>query len=91
MVATNSLNESKVDFSFDISHYITIDEQISLGKIAKETTCANCGTFEGEVELTPFIFEYKQHAKETLFKETEDEFRLREKVICGLFQVEAVF
>ena len=91
VVATNSLNESKVDFSFDISHYIAIDEQISLGKIAKETTCANCGTFEGEVELTPFIFEYKQHAKETLFKETEDEFRHREKVICGLCQVEAVF
>jgi hypothetical protein len=88
-VATNSLNESKVDFCFDIGNYLAIDEEISLEKIAKENVCANCGAFEGEVELTPFVFEDKQHAKETLFKETEDEFRHREKVICGLCQVEA--
>ncbi|MCW3995988.1 MAG: HD domain-containing protein [Candidatus Bathyarchaeota archaeon] len=90
VVAVNSLNESKVDFCFDISNYIAIDGEISLEKIARENTCANCGVFEGEVELTPFIFEYKQHAKETLFKETEDEFRHREKVVCGLCQVEAM-
>ncbi len=89
VVAINSLNESKVDFCFDIGNYLAIDEESSLEKIAKENVCANCGTFEGEVELTPFIFEYKQHAKETLFKETEDEFRHREKVVCGLCQVEA--
>ncbi len=89
VVAINSLNESKVDFCFDIGNYIAIDEEVSLEKIAKENVCANCGTFEGEIELTPFIFEYKQHAKETLFKETEDEFRNREKVVCGLCQVEA--
>ena len=91
VVATNSLNESKVDFCFNIGDYITVDEEISLERIAKEKPCANCGVFEGEVELTPFVFEYKQHAKETLFKETEDEFRRREKVICGLCQVEAIF
>jgi hypothetical protein len=91
VVATNSINESKIDFCFDIGKYIAIDDEISLEKIARENICANCGTFEGEVELTPFIFKYKQHAKETLFKETADEFRDREKVICGLCQVEATF
>jgi len=90
VVAVNSLNESKVNFCFDIGNYIAIDEEISLEKFAKDNVCANCGTFEGEVELTPFIFEYKQHAKETLFKETEDEFRHREKVVCGLCQIEAM-
>jgi hypothetical protein len=91
VVATNSLQESKIDFRFDIGDYLAIDDEISIEKIAKENPCANCGAFEGEVELTPFVFEYKQHAKETLFKETEDEFRHREKVICGLCQIEAVF
>jgi hypothetical protein len=90
VVAANSLSESNVDFCFDIGNYVAVDEEISLEKIAKENVCANCGTFEGEVELTPFVFEYKQHAKETLLKETEDEFRHREKVVCGLCQVEAV-
>ncbi len=89
VVAVNSLNNSNIDFCFDIGDYLAIDDEISLGKIAKKNVCANCGLFEGEVELTPFVFEYKQHAKETLFKETEDEFRHREKVVCGLCQVEA--
>jgi len=89
VVATNSINESKIDFCFDIGGYIAIDDEISFEKIAKEIVCANCGTFEGEVELTPFLFKYKQHAKETLFKETVDEFRDREKIVCGLCQIEA--
>jgi len=91
VVAVNSLRKSSVDFSFDVGEYLTIDDEVSLGKVAKENPCANCSVFEGEVELTPFIFEYKQHAKETLFKETENEFRSRENVICGLCQIEAVF
>jgi len=91
VVAVNSLDSSTVDFCFDIGDYLAIDDEVALGKIAKENPCANCGVFEGEVELTPFIFEYKQHAKETLFKETEDEFRSREKMICGLCQIEAIF
>lgn len=91
VVAVNSLGRSAVNFSFDVGDYLAVDDQVSLGKIARENPCANCSVFEGEVELTPFIFEYKQHAKETLFKETEDEFRSREKVICGLCQIEAIF
>lgn len=91
VVATNSINESKVEFCFNVGDYLVIDDQISLEKIAKENPCANCGTFESEVELTPFLFEYKQHSKETLFRETEDDFRHREKVICGMCQIEAVF
>jgi hypothetical protein len=90
-VAVSSIQESTVDFSFDVSDYLAIDHEISLRRIAKANPCANCGVFEGEVELTPFVFEYKQHAKETLFKETEHEFRHREKVICGLCQIEAMF
>ena len=91
VVATNSINGSKIEFCFNVGDYLIIDDQISLEKIAKENPCANCGTFESEVEITPFVFEYKQHAKETLFKETEDDFRHREKVICGLCQIEAIF
>jgi len=90
VVALNSINESAVDFQFDVGSYLTIDDDVSLAKIAKENPCANCGVFEGEVELTPFAFEYKQHAKETLFKETEKEFRDRVKVVCGLCQIEAI-
>ncbi len=91
IVAVNSLRESVIDFHLDIEAYLAIDDDISLEKLAKGNPCANCGAFEGEVELTPFAFEYKQHAKETLFKETEKEFRQREKAICGLCQIEAVF
>jgi len=91
IVAVNSLRESRVDFRFDVGNYLAIDDEVPLAKIAKETPCANCGVFEGEVELTPFAFEYKQHAKETLFKETEKEFRHRDKVVCGLCQIEAIF
>jgi hypothetical protein len=91
IVAVNSLERSTVDFCFDVEDYLAVDDEVSLGKIAKKNSCANCGVFEGEVELTPFVFEYKQHAKETLFKETEDEFRSRESVICGLCQIEAIF
>ena len=91
IVAVNSLERSTVDFCFDVEDYLAVDDEVSLGKIAKKNSCANCGVFEGEVELTPFVFEYKQHAKETLFKETEDEFRSRERVVCGLCQIEAIF
>jgi hypothetical protein len=91
VVAINSLQGSAIDFHFDVEEYLAIDDEISLRKIAKLNPCANCGVFEGEVELTPFVFEYKQHAKETLFKETEEEFRHRERVICGLCQIEAIF
>jgi hypothetical protein len=90
VVAVNSINESTVDFRFDAENYLSVDDEVSLARIAKENPCANCGVFEGEVELTPFAFEYKQHAKETLFKETEKEFRDRVKVICGLCQIEAI-
>jgi len=91
IVAINSLRESTIDFCFNIEDYLAVDDEVSLEKLAKGNSCANCGAFEGEVELTPFAFEYKQHAKETLFKETENEFRKREKVVCGLCQIEAVF
>ncbi|MEM2129832.1 MAG: hypothetical protein QXZ70_04455 [Candidatus Bathyarchaeia archaeon] len=91
IVALGSLNGSTVDFHFDVGNYLAIDDEVPLSKIAQEAPCANCGVFEGEVELTPFAFEYKQHAKETLFKETEKDFRQRVKVICGLCQIEAIF
>ena len=90
VVAVNSISESSVNFRFDAENYLAVDDEVSLARIAKENPCANCGVFEGEVELTPFAFEYKQHAKETLFKETEKEFRDRIKVICGLCQIEAI-
>lgn len=90
VVAVNSIRASKIDFSFDAAKFLAIDDYLPLDNLARENPCANCGAFEGEVPLTPFIFEYKQHAKETLFKETEDEFRDRKKVICGLCQVEAL-
>jgi len=90
VVAVNSIKESTVDFRFDVGNYLTVDDEVSLARIAKENPCANCGVFEGEVELTPFAFEYKQHAKETLLKETEKKFRDRIKVVCGLCQIEAV-
>lgn len=91
VVAVNSLEESAINFNFDVEDYIAVDDEVSLTKIATKNPCANCGVFEGQVELTPFVFEYKQHAKETLFKETEHEFRHREKVVCGLCQIEAIF
>jgi len=90
VVAVNSINESAVDFRFDVGNYLAVDDEVPLARIAKENPCANCGVFEGEVELTPFAFEYKQHAKETLFKETEKEFRDRIKVVCGICQIEAI-
>ena len=90
VVAVNSINESAADFRFDVGNYLAVDDEVSLARIAKENPCANCGVFEGEVELTPFVFEYKQHAKETLFKETEKKFRDRTKVVCGLCQIEAI-
>jgi len=90
VVAVNSIKESAVDFRFDVGNYLAVDDEVSLARIAKENPCVNCGVFEGEVELTPFAFEYKQHAKETIFKETEKEFRDRVKVVCGLCQIEAI-
>jgi len=90
IIALNSINDSAANFQFDVRNYLAVDDDVPLAKIAKENPCANCGVFEGEVELTPFAFEYKQHAKETLFKETEKEFRDRVKVICGLCQIEAI-
>jgi hypothetical protein len=90
IVALNSINESTVDFQFDVGNYLAIDDDVPLAKIAQKSPCANCGVFEGEVELTPFAFEYKQHAKETLFKETEKDFRDRVSVVCGLCQIEAI-
>lgn len=90
VVAVNSIRASKIDFSFDAAKFLAIDDYLPLDNLARENPCANCGAFEGEVPLTPFIFEYKQHAKETVFKETEDEFRDRKKVICGLCQAEAL-
>lgn len=91
VVAINSLEESTINFHFDLGDYLAIDDEVPLEKIARKNPCANCGAFEGEVELTPFAFEYKQHAKESLFEETEKEFRDREKVVCGLCQIEAIF
>jgi len=90
IVAINSINESAVNFQFDVGNYLAIDDEVPLTKIVQESPCVNCGVFEGEVELTPFAFEYKQHAKETLFKETEKDFRDRVKVVCGLCQIEAI-
>jgi len=90
IIALNSINESTVDFQFDVGNYLAIDDDVPLAKIAQESPCANCGVFESEVELTPFAFQYKQHAKETLFKETEKDFRDRVKVVCGLCQIEAI-
>jgi hypothetical protein len=89
-VAVSSLMGSTADFCFDMKDYLAIDDEVPLTGIAKANPCANCGVFEGEVELTPFVFEYKQHAKETVLKQTEKEFRDREKVICGLCQIEGI-
>ena len=90
VVAINSINSGDTDFSFDIRKYLAIDGVAPLETIARENTCANCGTYEGTIPLGTFTFGHRQHFRESLFTETNDSIRKGKILVCDICHMEAV-